>query len=118
MSAWFYYAVGAAVLYGAHQIFTKLAAERISDGLGGFVVEASAAPGSGQADGPGEQWLTVHVEPSRASEVNRLLAESRIFASGLESGTDLELLFLELTGGEASSEGRMQGIDAPGASAS
>lgn len=43
MTAWFWYAVGAAVLYGAHQIFTKLAAEKISDGLGGFVVEASAA---------------------------------------------------------------------------
>ena len=43
MSAWFWYAIGAAVLYGLHQIFTKLASERISDGLGGFVVEASAA---------------------------------------------------------------------------
>jgi len=43
MATWFTYAVGAAVLYGAHQIFTKLAADRISDGLGGFVVEASAA---------------------------------------------------------------------------
>ena len=43
MPAWFIYAVGAAVLYGAHQIFTKLAADRISDGLGGFVVEATAA---------------------------------------------------------------------------
>ena len=43
MTAWFWYAVGAAVLYGAHQIFTKLAAEKISDGLGGFVVEGSAA---------------------------------------------------------------------------
>ena len=43
MSAWFWYAVGAAALYGAHQIFTKLAADRISDGLGGFVVEATAA---------------------------------------------------------------------------
>ena len=43
LSAWFWYAVGAAVLYGAHQIFTKLAADRISDGLGGFVVEATAA---------------------------------------------------------------------------
>jgi bacterial/archaeal transporter family protein len=43
MSAWFWYAVIAAVLYGAHQIFTRLAAERIGDGLGGFVVEASAA---------------------------------------------------------------------------
>ena len=43
VQTWFWYAVGAAVLYGLHQIFTKLAAERISDGLGGFVVEATAA---------------------------------------------------------------------------
>ncbi len=43
MAPWFWYAVVAAVLYGAHQIFTRLAAERISDGVGGFVVEASAA---------------------------------------------------------------------------
>jgi transporter family protein len=43
MGSWFFYAVGAAVLYGAHQIFTKMAADRISDGLGGFVVEGSAA---------------------------------------------------------------------------
>jgi transporter family protein len=43
MSAWFWCAVIAAVLYGAHQIFTRLASERIGDGLGGFVVEASAA---------------------------------------------------------------------------
>lgn len=43
MNAWFWYAVGAAVLYGLHQIFTKLASSSISDGLGGFAVEASAA---------------------------------------------------------------------------
>ena len=43
MAAWFWYAVVAAVLYGAHQIFTRLAAERIGEGLGGFIVEASAA---------------------------------------------------------------------------
>src|SRR5438094_9248904 len=43
MSTWFWYAVVAAVLYGAHQIFTRLASERIGDGLGGFVVEASSA---------------------------------------------------------------------------
>ncbi len=40
---WFLYAVAAAVLYGLHQIFTKMAADRISDGLGGFVVEGTAA---------------------------------------------------------------------------
>ena len=43
MAAWFWYAVVAAVLYGAHQIFTRMAAERIGEGLGGLVVEASAA---------------------------------------------------------------------------
>jgi len=43
MRAWFFYAIGAAILYGAHQIFTKLASNHISDGLGGFIVEASAA---------------------------------------------------------------------------
>jgi bacterial/archaeal transporter family protein len=43
VAAWFWYAVVAAVLYGAHQIFTRLAAEHIGDGLGGFIVEASAA---------------------------------------------------------------------------
>jgi transporter family protein len=43
MAGWFWYAVAAAVLYGAHQIFTRLASEHIGDGLGGFVVEATAA---------------------------------------------------------------------------
>lgn len=43
MQQWFGYAVGAAVLYGLHQVFTKFAADRISDGLGGFVVEGVAA---------------------------------------------------------------------------
>ena len=43
MPSWFLYAVGAAILYGLHQVFTKLASEQISDGLGGFIVEASAA---------------------------------------------------------------------------
>lgn len=43
MTTWFSYAVGAAILYGLHQVFTKLASERISDGLGGFAVEFSAA---------------------------------------------------------------------------
>lgn len=42
-NAWFWYAAAAAVLYGAHQIFTRLASERIGDGLGGFVVEGTAA---------------------------------------------------------------------------
>jgi hypothetical protein len=51
------------------------------------------------ADGEGDAWLAVHIEPNRAGEVNRALAEAGVYASGLESGTDLELLFLQLTGG-------------------
>jgi transporter family protein len=43
MAPWFWYAIAAAILYGAHQIFTRLASEHIGDGLGGFVVEAVAA---------------------------------------------------------------------------
>jgi ABC-2 type transport system ATP-binding protein len=77
--------------------------------LGAVEAGETGAP----TEGAGEQWLTVHVEPSRAADANRALAEAGIYASGLESGTDLELLFLELTGGEASSEGRMQGIGDP-----
>jgi len=68
--------------------------------------DARADPGAGR-------WLTVHAEPNRAAEVNRALAAAGIYASALESGTDLELLFLELTGGEPSSEGVMQGIGQP-----
>jgi len=43
MATWFWYAVGAAMLYGLHQVFTKLAADQIGEGLGGFLVEATAA---------------------------------------------------------------------------
>jgi transporter family protein len=43
MASWFWYAVIAAVLYGAHQIFTRMAADHIGEGLGGFIVEATAA---------------------------------------------------------------------------
>ena len=43
MVPWFWYAVVAAILYGAHQIFTRLASERIGAGLGGVAVEATAA---------------------------------------------------------------------------
>jgi transporter family protein len=43
VAAWFWYAVVAAALYGAHQIFTRMAADHIGEGLGGFVVEATAA---------------------------------------------------------------------------
>ncbi len=53
----------------------------------------------GRPAGPANEagWLVVPIEASRAAEVNRALATAGIFASGLESGSDLESLFLELT---------------------
>ncbi|MEO5940682.1 MAG: hypothetical protein ABIZ72_06865, partial [Candidatus Limnocylindrales bacterium] len=45
-------------------------------------------------------WLTLSMAPDRAAEVNRSLATAGIYASGLETGNDLESLFLTLTAGE------------------
>jgi len=70
---------------------------------------------AGEADA--DPWLAVHVQADQAGIVNRALAEAGIYATGLESGTDLELLFLELTGGgdTASHEGTFGSIGTPGA---
>jgi ABC-2 type transport system ATP-binding protein len=72
----------------------------------------AALPAAGNEPETSDAWLRVQAPPDRASEVNRALAGAGIFASGLESGSDLENLFLELTGGEprAGSEGTFQGI--------
>ncbi len=65
-----------------------------------------------------EGWLSVHVTADRAEEVNQKLAGAGIFASGLESGTDLEMLFLELTGGHPiGGEGTFVGLGGPGGGA-
>ena len=48
-------------------------------------------------------WFTVQIAPNRAAEVNRALASAGIFASGLEPGSDLETLFLEITAGDGQS---------------
>jgi ABC-2 type transport system ATP-binding protein len=68
------------------------AARAILDGL------AAGATSTVGDDG----WLSVAIAPDRAAEVNRALATAGIFASGLESGNDLESLFLELTAGDDS----------------
>ena len=48
----------------------------------------------------GDGWLSVRVAPERAADVNRLLSQAGIYASSITAGSDLEALFLELTGGE------------------
>jgi len=42
--------------------------------------------------------FTVNVPVARAAEINRALAEAGIYASGIEPGSDLETIFLEVTG--------------------
>jgi ABC-2 type transport system ATP-binding protein len=75
---------------------------RADEGAARQVLERVARTEPG-AETDGDPWFAVHVEPSQAGAVNRALAEAGVFATGLESGTDLEMLFLELTGGSAAS---------------
>jgi ABC-2 type transport system ATP-binding protein len=69
------------------------------------VLERLARPGAvttdegGGVTGTQEGWISVRVAPDQAGSVNRALAERGIYASGLESGNDLESLFLSMTGG-------------------
>jgi ABC-2 type transport system ATP-binding protein len=89
---------------------------RASEATARGVLERFARVDAG-ASAEDDTWLAVHVEPNRAGEVNRLLAEAGIYASGLESGTDLEDLFLELTSDETSTEGGFGAIGGPKAAA-
>ena len=59
----------------------------------------AGAPGAVSAE---DGWLSVRFDPDRAAEVNRVLAAAGIYASRIEAGTNLEALFLELTGDRAS----------------
>ena len=73
---------------------------------------AGPLPAAAGDDESADVWLAVQTAPDRAAEVNRTLAEAGIYASALEAGSDLENLFLQLTGGEPQpgSEGTFQGI--------
>jgi ABC-2 type transport system ATP-binding protein len=50
-------------------------------------------------------WLSVQADAGRASEVNRTLAQAGIYASELTAESDLESVFLELTGGAPAANG-------------
>ncbi|MBU4502317.1 MAG: hypothetical protein KKA79_06990 [Nanoarchaeota archaeon] len=43
MDVWFVAAIVAAIAYGLHNVFTKLAAGNVSDSLGAFILEITAA---------------------------------------------------------------------------
>jgi len=58
------------------------------------VLERGTAAGSESAE---VGWLSVRGGRNEAARINRALAAAGIFASGLETGSDLETLFLQLT---------------------
>ncbi len=58
-----------------------------------------------EPDAPtGDRWIDVRIGADRAREVNRALAQSGVYASALATGSDLESIFLELTGGPVGPE--------------
>jgi ABC-2 type transport system ATP-binding protein len=62
------------------------------------------APVRGAASDGG--WLSIEAEGDRAADINRALAQAGIYASGLTTESDLESVFLELTGGTPSADGQ------------
>ena len=72
----------------------------LTSALGADKVDPETGPPNDRG-GPVEGWVAVHAEHDRAASLNRALAEAGIYASGIETGSDLETLFLELTADSA-----------------
>jgi ABC-2 type transport system ATP-binding protein len=53
----------------------------------------------GTDSGPEAGWFQVAFDPGRIGDVSRALAEAGIYATGLQAGSDLETVFLQLTHG-------------------
>jgi ABC-2 type transport system ATP-binding protein len=98
------------LLHGEGVVRVRVATEQVGPARR---VLATLVPEGDIGNVPGEDgWVSVRIEPGRAADVNRALATAGIWASGLETGSDLESLFLELTRGEptASHEGTFFGV--------
>lgn len=81
-------------------------------------VLARLAPAeTGSAERQEAGWLSVHIAPSRSEDVTKTLALAGIYASELHIGSDLEQLFLKLTGDAAGADpdGRFAAVDTIGA---
>lgn len=88
----------AELLEAAGRVRVRVATEDMSKAAEVLGRLAPERPLYGVDSGDDTGWFTVGVAPARASEINRALTEAGIYASGLEPGSDLESLFLELTG--------------------
>ena len=72
------------------------------------MVSKLAGEGRVEIPSPELAWLTARIAADRAAEVNRALADAGIYASGLEAGSDLESLFLQLTAPPAPPPGQAE----------
>ncbi|HKG56317.1 MAG TPA: ATP-binding cassette domain-containing protein [Candidatus Limnocylindrales bacterium] len=63
------------------------------------VLASLAGPDDVRASADDEGWISINSTVLGTADVNRALGGAGIWAIGLESGNDLEMLFLELTGG-------------------
>ena len=104
------------LLEGEGVVRVRVAPEELESAtrvLHGLVGDGGVAPVAGEAG-----WLSIRIDPERASDVNRALAMAGVYASGLETGSDLESLFLALTAGapSASGEGTFFGLAGSNAS--
>ncbi len=83
------------MLEGEGVIRVRVAPEEVAEAR--RILDGLAAEATTTLDVEG--WLSLPIAPDRAAEVNRALATAGIYASGLETGNDLESLFLALTAG-------------------
>jgi ABC-2 type transport system ATP-binding protein len=91
------------LLHGEGEVRARVAQDQLEPARAAL---ATLVPDGGVKIVPGDEgWLAVRIEPTRAADVNRALADAGIYASGLETGSDLESLFLELTRSEPSAGG-------------
>ncbi|MFI5254670.1 MAG: ATP-binding cassette domain-containing protein [Candidatus Limnocylindrales bacterium] len=99
-----------ALLASAGEVRVQVATAEVPAAVGLIrgMVGAEAVADAANADG----WISVRSDQVGPAEINRTLAGEGIYASGLTSGSDLESLFLELTGGEPApgGDGAFQGI--------
>jgi ABC-2 type transport system ATP-binding protein len=97
------------LLHDTDLVRVRVAAAEVGAAVGRL--EALAGAGQVEVTDAGGGWIAASLRASRASEVNRALAEGGIFASRVEAGSGLEDLFLSLTADDATShEGTFQGI--------
>lgn len=88
----------AELLESAGRVRVRVAPEEMTKAAAVLRDLAPDRPLYGVDSGEGAGWFTVGIAPGRAAELNRALGAAGVYASGLEPGSDLESIFLDLTG--------------------